>query len=53
MRTNEPTFLFREAQSTVWARVEEQTKRLFGESYLPAVEYESTVVVDIQVERVT
>ena len=53
VRTNEPTFLFREAQSTVWARVEEQTKRLFGESYLPAVEYESTVVVDIQVERVT
>ncbi|QDZ18215.1 ligand-gated ion-channel protein [Chloropicon primus] len=53
MRTYESTNLLKAAGSSVWKRVEKQIERLFGDSYMPGVEYESTVTATIVVERVT
>ena len=53
VKSNEPTYLFRSAKSTVWDQIEKKVEKLFGSSHLLPVEYESKVVVDIRVERVT
>ena len=52
MRTQEPAFLFNKSNSTVWSAMEDEIERLYG-NYLLPVEYESSVIVSIEVERVT
>ena len=53
MRTQEPAFLFNRSNSTVWSAMEDEIERLYGKNYLLPVEYESSVIVSIEVERVT
>ena len=53
VRTHEKAFLFNKSNSTVWSDVEGEMERLFGKDYLLPVEYVSSVIVSIEVERVT